>query len=395
MEPKEVQFQPKAFYRKLDSLLAVIGKASAKDLNSLVLDELAQTFGPDLKIQSGCLYRRKGGSYEKVKGPVGASLEPWPVSVPRSDPAISLVIEHKAYIFADSAWPPWGNNSVAVAIGEENQFLMAFRLFPGWERELIELSLNSVRNTLNYIRSSRSFGMMFQEAYEIQKSLLPKQDPLFDGYDISGRSIAAEFVGGDLYDYHMFDSKMLGLAIGDASGHGLPAALLARDVLTGLRMGVERELKISSLIGKLNRVINGSFLSTRFISLVYGELEQNGTFVYVNAGHNVPFLIKQSETQSLGVGGTILGPVPDMSFKRGFAFLDVGDLLLLYTDGIVEREDPKGEPFGDNRLIELVKQERREKASTIIERLFMEVYKFGANEKWRDDATAVIVKRLA
>ena len=77
MEPKEVQFQPKAFYRKFDSLLAQIGKASAKDLNSLVLDELAQTFGADLKIQSGCLYRRKGGSYEKIKGPVGASLEPW------------------------------------------------------------------------------------------------------------------------------------------------------------------------------------------------------------------------------------------------------------------------------------------------------------------------------
>jgi len=93
-------------------------------------------------------------------------------------------------------------------------------------------------------------------------------------------------------------------------------------------------------------VINGSFLSTRFISLVYGELEQNGTFVYVNAGHNVPFLVKQSETQSLGVGGTILGPVPDMTFKRGFAFLDVGDVLVLYTDGIVEREDPKGEPSG-------------------------------------------------
>ena len=392
MEPKE--FQPKAFYRKFDSLLAQIGKASAKDLNILVLEELAQSFGADLKIQSGSLYRRKGGSYEKVKGPVGDSRDPWPLSIPRSDPALALVIEHKAYIYSDSNSPPWGNNSVAVVIGEENQFLMAFRLGTGWERELIELSLNSIRNTLNYIRSTRSFGVVFQEAYEIQKSLLPKQDPVFGGYDISGRSIAAEFVGGDLYDFHIFDSKMIGLAIGDASGHGLPAALLARDVITGLRMGVEREFKISSLIGKLNRVINGSFLSSRFISLVYGELEENGTFVYVNAGHNVPFLIKGSETQSLTVGGTILGPVADMTFKRGFAFMDVGDILVLYTDGFVEREDPKGEPFGDARLIELVKRERQEKASTIIERLFIEVYKYGANEKWRDDATAVIVKRL-
>ena len=392
MEPKE--FQPKAFYRKFDSLLAQIGKASAKDLNILVLEELTQSFGADLKIQSGCLYRRKGNSYEKLKGPVGNSLEPWPQNFTRNDPAVVLVIEHKAYIYSDTAPPPWGNNSVAVIIGEENQFLMVFRLNAGWERELLELSLNSIRNTLNYIRSTRSFGIVFQEAYEIQKSLLPKQDPVFDGYDISGRSMAAELVGGDLYDYHVFDNKMIGLAIGDASGHGLPAALMARDVITGLRMGVERELKISSLFAKLNRVINGSFLSSRFISLVYGELERNGTFVYVNAGHNAPFLIKGSGIEPLTVGGTILGPIADTTFRRGFAFLDVGDVLVLYTDGLVEREDPKGEPFGNDRLIELVKRERQEKAFTIIERLFIDVYRFGANEKWRDDATALIVKRI-
>jgi serine phosphatase RsbU (regulator of sigma subunit) len=392
METKE--FQPKAFYRKLDSLLAKIGKASAKDLNILVLDELTQSFGADLKIRSGCLYRRKGTSYEKVKDAVGDAGEPWPSSFSRSDPAVVLVIEHKSYIYSDSVSPPWGVNSVAVILGEENQFLMVFRLGEGWERELLELCLNSVRNTLNYIRSTRNFGVVFQEAYEIQKSLLPKQDPVFDGYDISGRSMAAELVGGDLYDYHIFDSKMIGLAIGDASGHGLPAALMARDVITGLRMGVERELKISALFAKLNRVINGSFLSSRFISLVYGELEQNGTFVYVNAGHNAPFLIRDSEVQKLTVGGTILGPVADTTFKRGFAFMNVGDILVFYTDGLVERDDAKSEPFGSERLIEFVRKERNETAFSIVEKLFIHVYKYGSSEKWRDDATAVIVKRL-
>jgi hypothetical protein len=384
MEPKE--FQPKAFYRKFDSLLAQIGKASARDLNILVLNELTESFGADLKIRSGCLYRRRGSSYEKVKGPVGDSGDPWPASFPRGDPAVILAVEHKSYIYSDATAPPWGTNSVAVIIGEENQFLMVFRLGGGWERELLELSLNSVRNTVNYIQSTRSFGVMFQEAYEIQKSLLPKQDPAFDGYDISGRSMAAELVGGDLYDYHLFDARMIGIAIGDASGHGLPAALLARDVITGLRMGVERELKISALFSKLNRVISGSFLSSRFISLVYGELEHNGTFVYVNAGHNAPFLIKESDVQKLSVGGTILGPIADTTFKRGFAFMDIGDILVLYTDGLVEREDAKGEPFGGERLIELVKKERGGTAFSIVEKLFIQVYKFGGSEKWRDDA---------
>jgi sigma-B regulation protein RsbU (phosphoserine phosphatase) len=271
---------------------------------------------------------------------------------------------------------------------------MAFRLESGWEREILELSLNAIRNTLNYIRTSRRVGAVFQEAQEIQKSLLPKSDPVFEGYDIAGRSLPAELVGGDLYDYIAFDQEVLGIAIGDASGHGLPAALLARDVLTGLRMGAEREFKISGLLAKLNRVINASTLSTRFISLVFGELERNGTFVYVNAGHNPPMLLKGSGIEELSTGGTILGPVPDAVFRRGFAFIERGDVMVLYTDGLVEREDPGGEPFDKKRLIETVREYRDRPALAIVDEIFIRTYHYGANEKWRDDATAVVVKRL-
>jgi len=392
MEAKE--FQPKAFYRKFDSLLAQIGKASAKDLNIMVLEELTQGFGADLKIRSGCLYRAKGGVYHKVKGPVGGQNDDWPVSFMKSNEAVLLLLQHKSYIFGDTSLPPWGGNSVAVVLGEESQFLMAFKLDLGWERELLELSLNAIRNTLNYIRSARRVGVVFQEAQEIQKSLLPKSDPFFEGYDIAGRSLAAEIVGGDLYDYHFYDKDVLGLAIGDASGHGLPAALLARDVLTGLRMGGEREFKISGLVTKLNRVINGSSLSSRFISLVYGELERNGTFVYVNAGHNPPLLLKKDEVQELNVGGTILGPIADMTFRRGFAFIDPGDTMVMFTDGTIEREDQKGEPFGKARLIEVARKNAHETAIRIVDELFKELYHFGGNEKWRDDATVIIVKRI-
>jgi len=389
------EFQPKAFYRKFDSLLHQIGKGSAKDLNILVLDQLAQSFGADLKIQSGCLYRLKGMTYEKVRGPVGNATEPWPASLSRQDASVLKLIENKSYIYNESPEPPWGKDSVAIVLGEENQFLMSFRLDPGWERELLELSFNSIRNTVNYMLSTRRLGAVFQEAYEIQKSLLPKHDPVFEGFDIAGRSIATELVGGDLYDYLLLDKRMIGIAIGDASGHGLPAALLVRDVLTGLRMGVERELKISGLFAKLNRVINASSLSSRFISLVYGELERNGTFVYVNAGHNPPLLINQSEVQELTVGGTILGPLADTTFTRGFAFMKPGDVMVLFSDGLIEREDANGEPFGKNRLIEFVRKESGGASSAIVERLFTHVYRFGGNEKWRDDATIVIVKRLA
>ena len=93
---------------------------------------------------------------------------------------------------------------------------------------------------------------------------------------------------------------MLGVSIGDASGHGLPAALLVRDVVTGLRMGIEKELKVAHVFEKLNRVIHRSRLSSRFVSVFYGELEADGNLVYVNAGHQPPILFFKEERARTG-----------------------------------------------------------------------------------------------
>ncbi|MCK4349823.1 MAG: serine/threonine-protein phosphatase, partial [Candidatus Krumholzibacteria bacterium] len=164
--------------------------------------------------------------------------------------------------------------------------------------------------------------------------------------------------------------------------------------VTGLRMGVEHELKISGVIHKLNRVINRSRLSTRFISLIYGELERNGTFVYVNAGHPPPFLIKENSVEPLATGGTILGPIKDTIFKRGFAFINPGDVMVFFTDGIIEREDADGEMFGEERLVEFVEKNRKKEAREIVNRLFKHLGEFGKKEKWGDDATLIVLKRL-
>lgn len=393
---KDSNFHPKVFYRKFDSLLARIGKgAGTTEVLSLVLDELVESFGSDLRIKSGCFYRLRKGSFELVKGPVGDSGGGWPRSVPREDETVSLLARHKSYLFCGEEVSPWRGDSVAVMVGEADQYMMVFKLMEGWERETLEFSLNTIRSVLNYGRSTRRLAADIEEASRIQRSLLPEHDPVFEAYDIAGRSEAAELVGGDLFDYQLLGGKVLGLAIGDASGHGLPAALLARDVLTGLRMGVEKEMKISGVIGKLNRVINRSSLSTRFVSLVYGELERNGTIVYINAGHPAPILVKESSEQELGTGGTILGPIADTVFKRGFAFMEAGDVLLLFTDGITEREGPDGDFFGVERLKEFVRREKLQPAASIIDKLYAELFAFGAGENWADDATVVVVKRVA
>jgi sigma-B regulation protein RsbU (phosphoserine phosphatase) len=184
------------------------------------------------------------------------------------------------------------------------------------------------------------------------------------------------------------------VAIGDASGHGLPAALLVRDVVTGLRMGLERELKVSHVFEKLNRVIHRSKLSSRFVSVFYGELEQDGNLIYVNAGHQPPVIFGAKGERALDVGGTVIGPLPEVRFRRGIARLEPGETLVACTDGILERRGPKGEFFGEARLAALVRESRALGAEPLLERLFEAARAWGGSRPWEDDATLVVVRRL-
>src|SRR4029453_8949851 len=145
----------------------------------------------------------------------------------------------------------------------------------------------------------------------------------------------AEQVGGDWYDFLPLGPGSLGIAVGDASGHGLCAALAARDVVIGLRMGVERELKAQHALEKLNRVLHRSSLSSRFASLVYGELEDTGSFFYYNAGHDAPLLVRGERCEVLRTGDTVLGPLAEARFRRHFAHLDRGAVRAPSPDGLV------------------------------------------------------------
>ena len=179
----------------------------------------------------------------------------------------------------------------ALLVGRRpKRHVIFFLLADGWVLEELDFALNTIRASLDARLVDERVRGSFREAAEIQQSLLVEEPPHFPGYDIACRSVAAEEVGGDFYDFVSFDGEMLGIAIGDASGHGLPAALLVRDVVTGLRMGIEKELKVAHVFEKLNRVIHRCNLSSRFVCVFYGELERDGNLIYVNAGHQPPIL---------------------------------------------------------------------------------------------------------
>jgi serine phosphatase RsbU (regulator of sigma subunit) len=134
-------------------------------------------------------------------------------------------------------------------------------------------------------------------------------------------------------------------------------------------------------------------LSTKFVSLFYGELERNGNFMYVNAGHIPPFLLLDRGMLRLDVGGSVLGPLPEIRFKRGFAHLDKGGVFVGVSDGILERTNRKGEQFGEPRLLEAIQRGRGQDAQTILDTIFRAARDY-TKARWEDDATVVVVRRL-
>jgi len=201
-------------------------------------------------------------------------------------------------------------------------------------------------------------------------------------------------VGGDVYDAQPVEDGVISLTVGDASGHGLPAALQVRDVVTGLRMGAVDQHKISTTMQQLNRVIHQSGLVSRFVSLFYGELEETGNLSFVNGGHCPPLLFAaDGRVFELPSNGPVLGPLPEAVYKRSFANIRPGEVLVMYSDGLIERERAEDEQFGTEGLIALVQGLADASAADIVDALLEAVRDFGDDAPWADDVTVFVVRR--
>jgi len=213
--------------------------------------------------------------------------------------------------------------------------------------------------------------------------------------DAQTMSVPASAVGGDLYDFIRLDASTLAVAVADASGHGLPAALQARDVAMGLRMGAERDFKIRRMIEKLNRIIHGSGVVSRFVSLIYGELEQRGSFSYVNCGHPPALLLDSTGFRGLADGGLILGPFPDAEFQLGFERLEPEALLAIFTDGVIEHSGRDQAQFGEDRVRRWMRDWHDGPAHRAVSDLFERLRAFGQGKPFADDVSMMLIRRLA
>lgn len=390
---------PKIFYRELDALLAKIRiEEGGDDFLPSILQELAEKFEARLNIGNGRLYELKDDAFILQYPSDGA----FAAALPFDAEVVQLAYRNRSYIYDDWSMNreflsgATNQNTLHAAIwvhGPEHQWLLVFDLKLGWVREEINLFLNSVRTSLNYRLFSDAIGVRLEQAVQIQKSLLPQKDPKIAGYDIAGYSQPAEAVGGDFFDYFELEDGTIGVTIGDVSGHGLPAALLMRDVVIGLRMGLAMELRTVQMVKKLNKVILRSTYASNYVSMFLAEMEADGHLFFVNAGHPGPYLIKGDSIKCLAATGTTLGFLPEIDLHRAYAHLESGSVLVLYSDGIVERQDEEGEMFGTERLLHWIKKNQGLDAKSLLKAVFEHVYEFGDSTPWEDDATMVIIKR--
>ncbi len=389
--------EPKLFYRELDALLSKIdkGEEPTKLLTS-VLKEIVSSCVKDLHISGGKLYQEQGDQFVLVKDLKFQKESSSHPILDSNQEAIKLLLQHGSYIYDNpevQIIPDLRTQKETTLagfyVGEETFWILIFELNPGWERVEIEVCLNIIRSILNDRISSQSLKENLTQAAKIQKSLLPRKVPKFSDYQIAAKTLPAKMVGGDFYDFFSFDPDLLGLVIGDASGHDLPAALVARDVVMGLRVGYEKQMKLVHVLENLNRVIYRN-RTKGFTSLFLAELEKDGSLFYVNAGHPPPILFLRENIEKLDVGGTVIGAVPEVQFKRGFAYLNPGDSLLLYTDGLLERRGLDNLDSGIQHLFQVVYKNKDRSAEEILE----SVFSFEKDKKLQDDSTLVIIKRI-
>jgi len=230
-------------------------------------------------------------------------------------------------------------------------------------------------------------------ASKVQKALLPDRPPEFPGLKIGFMNIPSRIVGGDFYDIFKLGENKLAIAIGDVSGKGAPASILMAMLYAGFRSLLKEFYPVVEVVARLNNLLVETTTDGYFCTFFFGIYHQaNSEFVFTNAGHNPPLVIrKDGSVQRLTTGGVVLGFLKDREYRQESINLRPGDCLFLFTDGVTEVKNSQGEEFGEEGLIRFFQQHKDKKPQLLRTLLFEEIKKFSSEEELADDATFAIV----
>jgi hypothetical protein len=230
----------------------------------------------------------------------------------------------------------------------------------------------------------------------VQLALMPNQAPVLAGWDIWLFTRSANDVGGDLVDYLDVASERLGIMLGDVAGKGLPAALLMAKLQATLRALISAAGSLSELGAETNRILNRDGLPNRFATLVYVEIVPNSGYVrLLNAGHMPPIVLRRGEIEEIKGASIALGMMPNAFFAEQHTDLDIGDVLVIYSDGITEAMNTADEFYGDERLRAALIEGRSISAAQAGAAILGSVDTFVGSASVHDDMSLVILKRVS
>lgn len=253
-----------------------------------------------------------------------------------------------------------------------------------WERDRYHLELQKKQAEL-------------MVAADIQKSFLPEKIPYLKGFDIAATTIPAREVGGDFYDFIIQDEN-LQFVIADVSGKGVPAALFMALTRTIVRACATPYERAAERLGCANRIVvfdSRSVTSGMFVTLFFASLNRKDrSLVYANAGHNPPLLFRAAarSIETMEITGVALGMGAEMEYEQRQLTLESGDILLLYTDGVVEAMNDKEDLFGHNRLRSSLTAAKELSAQGILDNILRDLRQFTEGAEQSDDITAIVIK---
>jgi serine phosphatase RsbU (regulator of sigma subunit) len=323
------------------------------------------------------------------------------VSDIRSDRKLSLqesVVA--AQIRSAMCVPMWNNKEIIGLIYSDRTALLG--QFSEEDLELLTVLANlaalKIENT-HLVEESHEKARLEQElvmAQKIQSNFLPRRDPVFEPYDISGSTRPCHHVGGDYYDFIPVNASEMATVIADVSGHGISAGLLMTSLRSSLHALFPANRDLALLAATLSDTVYENSDSTSFISFFLGVLSRDtGEMCYVNAGHNPPLLLDPGGgIRSLDGTGFCLGMFPNASYATDRIQISPGEVLCLFTDGIVEGRNGDDEEFGNDRLARQIREYIGLTAQDSIAKIYEDITKFTASAEPADDLTLVIIKRM-
>ena len=262
---------------------------------------------------------------------------------------------------------------------------------------IANMSATAVENAVLYAqtREHERIAHEMNLASDIQKALLPKEHPSTDHLETAGWCMSASETGGDFYDFPDMGEGRTGVVIGDATGHGMGAALIVFIARSTLKALLDGEHDLEKVVTRMNDLVEQELDDDRFITFYFGVFDEaTHTLVYTSAGHDPPLVYRPSTDEFFEqiATGTPLGILPGMEFPTEEIVLESGDFLILGTDGIWEARNHEGEFYGKDRLKAIVREVHARPVEEASERIRQQILDFHQGAEQLDDITAVFVR---